>query len=135
MKRVALGGLVVAAVLAAACGGENVATQGRFELGQLNGGGSDFYAIPFPNDLRMRADGTIDLDALPRPSDLIATYLDVISRKSGGFGINSAIFFTFNQALDRASLPASPTAATQPGASVYLVDVDPSSPRRGQRHP
>jgi len=54
--------------------------------------------------------------------------------KLDGFGLNAAIFARFDGALDPASLP-DPAASQQPGASVYLVNLDAVSPNRGQRTP
>lgn len=98
--------------------------------------GSDgFYALPFPNDLRRNGDGTIDFDDHIRPNPLIDRYLTIFSEKVDGFGTNSAIFVRFSDEIDTASLPASTRASLEPNASVYLVDVDPSSPERGRRWP
>src|SRR5262245_19129953 len=94
---------------------------------------SEYYALPFPNDLRRRADGTIGLTGLPREKPLIAEWLDDFSAKSGGFGPNQAIFVRFSGDIDTTTLPPEPGLAAN--ASVYLVNVDPKSPERGQRVP
>jgi len=93
----------------------------------------DFYALPFPNDLRRAADGTIDLALFPTNS-LIADAYRQAADTLEGFGLNQAVFARFDGALDPASLP-DPVASTADGASVYLVDVDPDSPTRGERSP
>src|SRR6266568_8954925 len=75
---------------------------------------SEFYALPFPNDLRLNrnrsgnADGTMDLADYPRPSDLIGRYIDIFAADTGGFGTNSAIYFRFSGPIDPATLPATP---------------------------
>ena len=100
--------------------------------------GAEYYALPFPNDLRRRSDGTIDMDGLARAFaavPLLESYVDVIAHKTAGFGTNSAVFFRFSGALDPATLPATPSESLDAGASVYLVDVDPASPARGVRVP
>lgn len=106
-----------------------------FELPRAGQPTSDYYALPFPNDLRRRDDGTLDLDGHPRPNALIEEYLTTFAAKFEGFGTNAAIYFRFSAPIDPASLPATPEASLWPGASVYLVDVDPDSPERGQRRP
>src|SRR6476469_9586766 len=112
--------LVLAAL--AACGGD--AATGTTALYQLSG--SDFYALPFPNDLRRHDDGTLDLSAFPTNSLLAGQYRDA-AETLDGFGLNSAIFSRFTGELDPASLP-DPVASIDPESSVYLVDVDTNSP-------
>ncbi len=107
-----------------------------FELPGAGGQTSDFYALPFPSDLRLRADGTVDLDGHSRDGNqLLDEWLDLFSTKTRGFGTNSAVYFRFSGAIDEASLPADPAATATDAASVYLVDVDPDSPERGSRIP
>ncbi len=94
-----------------------------------------FYALPFPNDIRVAEDGSIDLADHPRLNDLAGLYLDAITAEQRGFGLSSAGFFRFDGAIDPASLPESAEASAAEGASVYLVDIDPDSPGRGTRAP
>ncbi|HTM19005.1 MAG TPA: hypothetical protein VL172_00800 [Kofleriaceae bacterium] len=119
---------------ASACGGGDDVTA-LFELPRDGAPPSEFYALPFPNDLRLRADGTVDLDDHVRPNDLIGEYLDTISARTRGFGTNAAGFVRFSGEIDPASLPADAAASTADDASVYLVNVDPDSPERGGRTP
>lgn len=95
--------------------------------------GDDFYALPFPNDLWRKGDGTLDLSQFPTNSLIVDTYRQA-AQSLQGFGTNQAIFARFDGPLDAASLP-DPAASMEPGASVYLVDVDPASPARGERVP
>ncbi len=95
----------------------------------------DFYALPFPNDVRMGADGTVDLTAYPRTVGQIAQYVDVIDADLRGFGENAGAFFRFDAPLDPASLPADYDASLAPAASVFLVDITPSSPTYDKRTP
>jgi hypothetical protein len=112
-------------------------TTAIFELPAAGGdtASGEYYALPFPNDLRVRADGTLDLDTHPRPNQLIDTYLSLFSSHFEGFGTNSGIFVRFSAAIDPATLPASAEAARADDASVYLVDVDAASPEHGLRRP
>ena len=114
-------------LLLAAC--ESAPTPAVFEL---PGDSTDFYAVPFPNDLRREADGTVDLSAFPTNS-LIADAYRAAADGLDGFGLNQAIYARFAGAFD-ADLP-DPVASITERASVYLVDVDPDSPARGQKTP
>jgi hypothetical protein len=96
---------------------------------------TDFYDLPFPNDLRRRDDGSIDLAAHPRPNPLIQRYLDIFEVKTPGFGTNAAAFFRFSGRIDPRTLPSTPEESRDQTASVYLIDVDPDSIDRGQRTP
>jgi hypothetical protein len=82
--------------------------------------GDDFYALPFPNDLRREADGTIDLSEFPTNAPLVDTYR-MAADQLDGFGMNSPVFARFSDALDPTTLPT-PAASMADGASVYLVD-------------
>lgn len=107
-------GLVVLLVLAA-CSSDS----GTTALFAQNG--SDFYELPYPNDLRRHTDGTLDLSKFPTNSILVDKYR-VDAETLDGFGLNSAIFQRFSDVLDESTLP-DPAASTMPGASVYLVDT------------
>jgi predicted esterase len=95
----------------------------------------DFYAIPFPNDLRVAADGTVDLTSFPRSLGQVAGYIDAIDDGMRGFGENAGAFFRFDAPLDPASLPADYAASVAPGSSVFLVDITAASPTYDQRTP
>jgi predicted esterase len=130
---VSLGVALGLALVAVACGDSRAPTTVNFVL-PGTAAGADYFDLPFPNELRRRADGTIDLDGVPAPNDLAQTYLTEIAQGAGGFGTQSAIYFRLSGPIDPASLPdlAGSTAA---GASVQLVDIDPASPGRGERVP
>jgi len=96
--------------------------------------GDDFYALPFPNDLRRHADGTLDLSEFPTNSLIAATVRDIAQRDLDGFGLNAALFARFSGPLDAATVP-SPEASVEDSAAVYLVDIDPDSPDLGTRVP
>jgi len=94
---------------------------------------ADFYSLPFPNDRWRKADGTLDLSMVPANSLLIEVYR-AAAEELEGFGLNQAVYARFEGKLDPDSLPT-PAESTGERASVYLVDVDPDSPARGQRVP
>ena len=111
-------------------------TEALFELLDTDGRTqSGFYALPFPNDLRRDTDGTISLKGHQRSTALIEEYLQVIDDTVEGFGSSSPVFFRFAGPIDPGSLPASPEASRDEDASMYLVNIDPGSPHRGERTP
>jgi predicted esterase len=99
-----------------------------------SGNGSDFYDLPFPNDLRRHGDGTLDLSKFPTNSLLGGNYRDAVESELDGFSLNAAIFSRFSAQVDKSSLPDTATSM-QPGASVYLVNVDANSPDYGALTP
>jgi hypothetical protein len=121
-------------VLVAGCGGSSEPITALFVLpDDPRGATDDFYALPFPNDLWRKPDGTLDLSQFPTNSLIVDTYRTA-AESLDGFGLNQAIYTRFDGPLDGTSLP-DPAASMQPGASVYLVDIDPDSPTRGERVP
>jgi hypothetical protein len=97
--------------------------------------GSELYEAPWPDE-RLRGDGgTIDMSVFPVGTDAPLRDQVVASlRSADGFGIGSAIYFPMERAIDPGSLP-SPEDSMREGASVFLMDVDPSSPELGRRMP
>jgi predicted esterase len=120
-------------VLPVACDNEGVTpTRAIFDLSSAV---SDLYALPYPNDLRLLDDGSIDLAGLTGDS-LVGLYLQAVKdNKAGGFGTNSALYFRFSAAIADRCLPASPEATLLPGASISLVNIDKASLNVGQRVP
>ena len=63
---------------------------------------ADFYRLPFPNDLRVRADGTLDLSDFPRPGltllgvDLVDLYADAAEADFAGFASIDVVSFRFS---------------------------------------
>ena len=82
----------------------------------------DFYALPFPNALRVRDDGTIDLDRYARVGGQIDDYIATIDRSPAHFQ-NAGVFFRLDGAIDPATLPADANASLADGASVFAVDL------------
>jgi hypothetical protein len=89
-----------------------------------------FFDLPFPSDLRLKADGTPDLAGYPRASELslLAPLLPIAGDRPG-FPTIPVAYFRFDGAM-----PAIAPADVVPAHSsspLLLVDVDPSSPSRG----
>lgn len=98
--------------------------------------GLAFFDHPFPSDLRRDASGAAVFTGFPNPHSLplLTQYIGAANGLLHGFSPATAIAFRFDGPIDATSLPQSPDAATKSDASVQIVDVDPASPERGQRH-
>lgn len=122
--------LALVALTACSRSADPVGPVARFELER-----SAFFDAPWPSDDRVDADGTIALSDFPDPggAGLLRGWLD-FGESQVGFGTNSPIYVAFEEPLDPARLP-SPAESVEDGASVFLVDVDPTSPWRDERVP
>ncbi len=96
-----------------------------------------FFNHPFPSDARMTASGAPDLRGFPEQhaQPLVRQLVRAVERDIRGFSPVGAIYFRFTAGIDPRTLPATAEASLDPGATVYLVNVDPSSPELGLRHP
>lgn len=90
----------------------------------------DFYQLPFPNDIRVRANGTLDLTSFPRPGksllgvDVVDLYADALDEDFEGFSSVAPVMFRFTKELEFDSLGTN-------GANIKLVDITPSTPQFG----
>ncbi|MCB9561739.1 MAG: hypothetical protein H6709_16650 [Kofleriaceae bacterium] len=92
---------------------------------------SDFFALPFPNDARVKEDGTLDLSDFPRPGpsllgvDIVDLYADALSADFDGFSSVANVTFRFSKEFDFDTIGAN-------GANVHFIDVtDPASAEFG----
>ncbi len=135
--------LLLAGLLAACGEGGGDAADAGPTIGPANalfavpGGASTsgFYALPYPNDIRVGDDGRIDLSDHPRPNAIIGEYVDVVAERQRGFSVNAASFLRFDAPIDPSSLPQTAEASRDEAAAVYLVDVDADSAHFGERTP
>jgi predicted esterase len=97
--------------------------------------GDTFFDHPFPSDARREPDGTARFTGWPNPnqSALIRDYVTATKGLLDGFSPAAAMYLRFTGAIDPASLPGTPPAATAPDSAVQVIDVDPGSPEEGQR--
>jgi hypothetical protein len=89
----------------------------------------DFFALPFPNDVR-RTDGGLDLSGFPTPStvlsvDVMGRYVAAAEEDLDGFATNVRVLFRFSEPYD---------FGTVGGGNLQLVNVDPGSPELGREH-
>ena len=128
----ALGLLIVVAGGLALVGGSHAATaQVRWML-DLDGG-ERFFDLPFPSELQRRTDGTLRIGelAFPLGPRLMARTLEAIER-GYGYSTATAVYFRFDGAVDAQQLPA-PGESADLDSPIFLIDVDPDSPERGER--
>lgn len=97
---------------------------------QMDAGWSDgFFSLPWPNAIRKKADGTLDLFGIPSQNNLVLSVLfQQASDEVTDFGTNSAAYLRFTGALDPASLP-SPAQSERPDSPLQLVALDGSGER------
>jgi hypothetical protein len=94
-----------------------------------------FFDAPFPIAHRSRPDGSLRVADFPYAATSVAQLLALLEEGNGGFALNGAVFVPFEGPVDGSRLPADPAASLEPEATVFLIDVDPESPRRGERIP
>lgn len=96
--------------------------------------GESFFDTPFPSDTRM-VDGHPDLSSFPNPAgiEILDTYL-AVDDEVDGWGTNSPLYVRFSDAIDTTALP-SPEKSAEADSPVLLVDVDSTSPHRGEAIP
>ena len=93
-----------------------------------------FYAMPYPSDLRLTADGTPDLRGFPNNlAETIIEGLRATAMQRHGFPQMPVAYFHFSAEL----APEDPSVVVPADASqsLLLVDVDPNSPERGKLFP
>lgn len=84
-----------------------------------------FFSLPWPNDIRHKQDGSLDMTGFPLPPNN-PTAESILSRGSEvttAFGTNAAIFFQVGAPIDPASFPSA-EASTQASSPVMLVNLD-----------
>jgi hypothetical protein len=102
-----------------------------FEIPDTTDDLTEFYRLPFPNDIRNQG-GTIDLSGHPAPygtgnDNTIQALLDAIELDQVGFGLHQTTFFRFNAFPNPESIVVSGETP-----SLYVVNLDPSSVYYGQ---
>ncbi len=96
--------------------------------------GEGFFDHPWPSDQRT-IDGHPDLSDFPYQDEfaLLAGFLQV-GEELDGFGTNSPVYVRLDRPLDTTLLPT-PAESQSVDSPLLLLNIDPSSPRRGERVP
>jgi len=93
----------------------------------------EFYRLPYPNDIRTDTQGRPVLTGHGTPGsgvlgfDIVQTYIDAIQADQKGFGTNTAIYLRSSAQVDFGTLNLGEDA------TLYMVNIDPSSPNYGNR--
>ena len=129
--------LLSAALICVACQGDELepTVSGLFQLG--SGTDKGYFALPFPNELRLTSAGKIDIGDLGKDQvPLMKIYFDEVAKNpTGGFALSGAVFFRFDGVIAKTCLPASAADTLKPGSTVALVNVDKASSGYGERIP
>ena len=111
-----------------------VATTSDFDLHADFSSQDNFYALPYPSDLRLTTDGTPDLRSFPNPlGESLIEGLRATGQQRKGWPQMPSAYFHFSAPIT-AQDPKNVIAADK-GSPILLVDVDPKSPERGKLYP
>jgi pimeloyl-ACP methyl ester carboxylesterase len=97
---------------------------------------SNLLHAPFPTNLRIKADGHLDLTGFPNPSgiQLVQRYVDYAEEVLNGFSITPAISFPFDGPINPATITLIKQTVS-PTSAIQIVNVDEGSPEYGKRTP
>lgn len=131
---------LLALFLAAACADPNETLVTRATTVTFDPAGRDYWSLPMPSELRKQPDGSYGFQRYPNPkgdrASIALMWLKAADRRlRDGWGVSSAVFFTFSGAIDSATLDATADASRSKDAAAFLVDIDPASPEYGRRFP
>ncbi|PKN59139.1 MAG: hypothetical protein CVU56_02100 [Deltaproteobacteria bacterium HGW-Deltaproteobacteria-14] len=105
-----------------------------FEVPRAGETPEEFFRLPYPNDIRMKA-GHIDLAGFPTPGpglvgfDPVARIIDAIERVEVGFSTVPVVIFRFSTLFELGSVWAQGIADPPPGEpTLYFLDITPGSP-------
>lgn len=99
---------------------------------------SEFWDMPLPSELRRQDDGSYGVSNWPGNSsnDYVEMWLDTADRRlQDGWGLSSGVFAPMSGAIATPSLPQTAEASLRPDASVFLINIQEGSLRRGERIP
>ncbi len=102
------------------------------------GGTEPFLEHPWPSELARRQNGTIDFSHFPGQDHIIVEkYIEEAERSVRDFSISQTAYFRFegDDEPNSVALPDYPADAMRKDSPIFLMDVDPTSPERGQFFP
>ncbi len=127
---------IAVCLLALGCGDDERAASGvevPFHLPPT--GLPSFGEVPWPSDLYLDESGSVgEIPGLERVASEYSSIQRGLSALDG-FGRSTGALFFVQAPIDPASLPRTWDEAVDWSASARIVDVDPKSPRWGQRYP
>lgn len=107
----------------------------RFDVG-----GEDFFDAPFPSDVKLTAEGKVDFAQwkIAYERKVLPLWFDASKELLEGWSPISGVFVSFDAAIDPSSLPKDAKSSIETSVawpSVFLMDVDESSPDKGKLLP
>ena len=99
---------------------------------------SAFFDQGFPSDLRIKADGRINMANTPQPANVtVQNYRQVVEKSDSGFAPQMPLYMRFSGDIsaDDLSISSNPSAYANAHASIQLINIDPDSQERGRRFP
>jgi predicted esterase len=93
---------------------------------QLPRNGPNSFALPWPSDLAMHDDGTIDLHFVPNAANnaFVANYENSLDHRIAGFSTVAPAYFRFTVPIDPTSLPPDVATTMMTSSSIQLIDVE-----------
>jgi hypothetical protein len=93
-----------------------------------------FLAAPWPQDLMIKKNGRLNLDAFPNPFDsgTLEEFLGIFG-DAPGYAAATTLYFHVDGGVDEATLPATPAASLNDDAGLFVVELDGQA--RGRRLP
>lgn len=109
-------------------GDATTAPQGVWPLMAFGSAREGFWAAPFPDGARLRADGRPDMAGYPNPTanPMVGALVEILSQDVDGFGTTSAVYLPLSGPIDPSSLPptiAETTWEQDRGAALFDMDA------------
>ena len=96
----------------------------------------NFFTNGFPTDLRVKADGKVDISDFPRRIHLLTNaYVRALDREVTGYSPLLPIYIPFTAPILTDLLPQDEMAYTAADAPIQLIDIDADSAEYGRRFP
>ena len=98
----------------------------------------EFWDMPLPSDLRRAEDGSYGVSNWPdsNSNDYVDMWLKTADQRlQDGWGVSSGVFAPMSGAIALPSLPQTAAASLLPDSSVFLINIQEGSLRRGERIP
>jgi hypothetical protein len=100
-----------------------------FDLDSAFATGPTYWDLPYPSDLRLAADGTVDLTGFPNRRELpVVTDLLAGAKRRAGFPVMPIAYIKFTDTAPEHDL-------SQITPDARILDIDPNSPELGTTYP